>query len=266
MRLAALFLALVAALPAWANYQSLEILGWSSDEQRFALRVYDDTSSPGDSEKSCPGYVNHKGNPFTGSLKLGVYEQGKEPIWFPIQDAGKCTPPKKARERLDKAKQELARLGIDLGQKQPGTQLGLDSKGKILVKEGPGAPYTFEYEQQVETSVKDKGRARKAKTQEEEEEEELEDEFRVNEMKGEMVVFVRKGEARTKLFSEPVYATFIPGHGEQHDVRLANVWLSPSGKRAVFISQTHHGHPRDSAHTLRILGMVSVDGTPVVLR
>jgi hypothetical protein len=266
MRLAVFFLALATALPAWANFQSLEILGWSSDEQRFALRLYDEEDSEGEEGKPyCPGYVDHQGQSFHGSLKLGVYEQGKKPTWFPIQDSGKCTPPKKARERLDKAKQELARLGIDLSQKQPGTRLGPNAKGQVTVNEGSGAPYTFEYEQQVKTSVKDKGRTQKAKTQEDEEEA-LEDEFRVNEMKGELVVFVRKGDARTKLFSEPVYATFIPGHGEQHDVRLANVWLSPSGKRAVFISATHDGHPRDSKHTLRILGMVSVDGMPVVLR
>jgi predicted secreted protein len=69
MRLAAFFLALAVALPAWANFQSLQILGWSADEQRFALRLYDEEDSEGVEEKSfCPGYVDHEGRPFRGSL------------------------------------------------------------------------------------------------------------------------------------------------------------------------------------------------------
>lgn len=268
MRLVSLVLVLAVTLPAWAGEQSLQVIGWSADEQRFAVRVYDEERQSTKEEEFCPGYVNHRGERFLGSLKLGVSEPGKTPSWFPIQDDGKCTPPKKARERLEKAKQELARLGIDLERKQPGTELKPDVKGRVALSEGPGAPYTFEFEQQVTLSVKGKDKADtgKAKTQEELEDEAHADKFREHEVKGDMVVFVRKGTERQKLLSEPVNGTSTPGNGEFHEVRLHSVWLSPSGKRAVFISGTIDGGHQDSTRVLRILGVVGLDGEPVVLR
>ncbi|WP_224250180.1 hypothetical protein [Hyalangium gracile] len=158
-RLAVSLLALLtAALPAWADKESLQIIGWSADEQRFAVRVYTDetTGMEAEDEPFCPGYVNHQGEKFRGSLMLGVYDKDKKPTWFDIQDSGECTPPKKAKERLEKAKKALAALGIDLAQKKPGTELTPDKKGQLTIKEGPGSPYTLEAENQVKETIKGK--------------------------------------------------------------------------------------------------------------
>jgi hypothetical protein len=266
---AALLAFLAVSLPAEALEESFEIIGWSADEQRFAVRQFAlDTTDMGGNETYCPGYVDHKGEQFRGALKLGVFEKGKKPTWFPIQDNGKCTPPKKSRERLEKAKQQLATLGIDLKEKKPGTEL-LPENGLVTVKEGPGAPYTIESEEQVKDTLKGKANAKKGKApaKEEEESEEEEEELDApHQVKGELVVFLRQGSERRQLFSEKVDGTYTPMHAGHYTVKLAKVWLSPSGKTVVIISQTSSGDMRYQDVSLRVLGVQRWDGTPLVLR
>jgi hypothetical protein len=260
---------LAVSLPAGALEASLEIIAWSADEQRFAVRQYAiDDSEFSDGETFCPGYVDHQGEKFRGELKLGVFEKDKKPTWFPIQDSGTCTPPKKSRERLEKAKKELAALGIDLKEKKPGTEL-TPEKGLVTVKEGPGAPYTIESEEQVQDTVKGQGKAKKAKAkkeEEEDEEEEEEDLYATHQVKGELLVFVRQGNERRKLFSEKVDGTYGPMMAGHYTVRLSKVWLSPSGKTVVFLSETSSGNMRDRSLSVKVLGVQQWDGAPLVLR
>jgi len=268
-RLAATLLALLTvSLPAWAGEQSIQLIGWSADEQRFAVRVYTDETSDMEAEEApfCPGYVNHQGRKFRGSLTLAVYDKDQKPTGFPIQDSGKCTPPKKAKERLEKAKKELATLGIDLNQKKPGTELTPDKKGLLTINEGPGAPYTLEAEEQVEETLEGVDPFKKPKTQEEREEQEYQEAVADRHVKGELVVFVRQGSERRKLLSQKVEGRFTPMQAGHHETKLYRVWLSPSGKTVVFITRTSSGNMRDLNISQQVLGTLRWEGVPLVLR
>jgi hypothetical protein len=258
--LAPLLAVLTLALPARAH-QSLQVVGWSADEQRFAVRRFEleegDPSMGDDEESFCPGYVDHEGKKFRGALKLAVYEKGKQLATYSIQDAGTCTPPKLARARLDRAKQELAKLGIDLKQKEPGTELLPGEDATITVSEGPGAPYTLEAEEQVkETNLK--GRALT-----EEEENDAHSERRV---KGQLLVFLNQGGKRRQVLSQKVDGSYTPMMAGHHWTKLARVWLSPGGRTVVVISETSSGNMRGASQSLDVMGVLSWSGTPLVLR
>jgi hypothetical protein len=253
---------LTFALPAWGQ-QSLQVVGWSSDEQRLVVRLYEleevDPSMGDDEESLCPGYVNHEGNKFRGSLQLVVYEKGKRLAAYPIQDLEPCTPPKQARARLDKAKQELAKLGIDLKQKQPGTALATDKDGKITVTQGPGAPYTLEAEEQVTESVEARPKGMTLD----------DDEFELHalrQVKGALVLFVRQGSERRQLLSQKVEGSYTRMMAGRHSARLAQVWLSPSGKTLAVISETSSGNVRSTTQSVALMGVLSWSGAPLSLR
>lgn len=99
-----------------ATTLDVQILGWSADERRYALRVYDLIELFGEEEPppACKGYVDHTGKKFLGGLSFVVYEGSRRIGGWRIQDAKKCTPPELARERLAQAKAALAEQGIDL--------------------------------------------------------------------------------------------------------------------------------------------------------
>jgi hypothetical protein len=266
-RFAATLLALsTLALPAGAADNLLDPIGWSADEQRVAVRVFEYAGEFDDEENhDCPGYVDHKGETFRGALRFEVYEKGKRTATFPIQDSGKCTPPKTAKARLTQAKAELAKLGIDLALKQPGTELTPERKegvALVTVKEGPGAPYTLEGEQQVKVEIVRES-SEGPPPEEEDEGERMSHEHKV---KGALVVFVRKDGERRKLVSKKIQGSYTPIIGEMHEVNLAKVWLSPTGKTAVFLSELMDGSMRGRTHVLSVMGAVSWEGAPLVLR
>lgn len=273
-RLAAALLALSSfALPAGAANNLIEPIGWSADEQRVAVRAYDyvDTDFDSEAAQDCKAYVDHKGKPFTGSLRFEVYEKGKKVATFPIQDAEKCTPPKTAKARLTQAKAELAKLGIDLTLKQPGTLLTPKPlQGNIVgvtltLTEGPGAPYTLEAvrEGTLEIIRDPSEPAPDPKAAGEEDEEEVERERRE---KGALVVYVKKDGQRRKLATQPYDYTYLPQIGDMLDVTLAQVWMSPKGRSAVFISRYVSGPARGRTDELAVMGGASWDGVPLVLR
>lgn len=271
-RLAALLALSSLAAPAWAANNLIEPIGWSADEQRVAVRAYDiDDSEYYDEENhDCPGYVDHKGQPFRGELRFEVYEKGKLKVAFPVQDSGKCTPPKTAKARLTKAKAELAKLGIDLALKQTGTVLTPEDKDGVAVltvKEGPGAPYTIEAERKGTVEIKrdpsEPAPDPKGSASEEDEEEDISSERRE---KGELRVFVNKDGKRRQLASKKYDYSYVPAIGDMLDVKLAQVWLSPTGKTAFFISEYISGTMRGRTDDLEVIGGASWDGTPLVLR
>jgi hypothetical protein len=98
-----------------ASTQEVQLIGWSQDERRYALRVYDlqDLMGEEDPPPYCKGYVDHTGKKFRGGLSIVLYEGGKRIGSWRIQD-WKCTPPEKSRERLAQAKAALVEQGIDL--------------------------------------------------------------------------------------------------------------------------------------------------------
>jgi hypothetical protein len=262
-RLVAGVLALLCfALPARANPPSIQLLGWSGDEQRFAVREYDHTdlgeSGMDEPPPPCPGYVDHEGKPFTGSLTLSVYEKGKQRDSFSIQDGAPCTPPKEAKARLAQAKQALAKLGIDLKQKKVGTELTPDAEGRIRVNEGPGAPYTLVAEHRQ--PPKKKAAAQEAESSAEE------DPNVPVEVNYSLVVSVDKDGKRRQLFSRKVEGTYTPMLGGRYSTELNRVWLSPTGQTLVFITLTSSGNMRGREESLEVLGALSWAGAPLVLR
>jgi len=268
-RFAAALLALSTfALPAWADDTLIEPIGWSADEQRVAVRAYDfiDTDLLAeDEDPSCKGYVDHKGKSFIGSLRFEVYEKGKKVATFPIQDSGKCTPPKTAKARLTRAKAELLKLGIDLTLKQPGTVLTPEDKegvAVITVKEGPGAPYTLEAKK--EGTVEFTGEP--GEPYDSEEEKEQAELYAERREKGELVVYLSQGGQRRKLAAKKYDYTYLPSIGDMLEVKLAQVWLSPKGRSAVFVSEYITGPARGRSEVLEVIGGASWDGVPLVLR
>lgn len=269
---------LLGAAPAWASNDLRHVIGWSADEQRFVVRVFEygwgDDFNEESAPPECPGYVDHKGEKFIGSLHFELYEKGQKTATFPIQDSGKCTPPKKAKERLTQAKEALAKQGIDLAQKQPGTELKAEDKDGlaiVTVKEGPGAPYTLEAEQHVETFiVKEvpgpKGKGKKKVLKPVKGEVEGEDEGADQEVHGQLVVYVRKGEERRQLVTSKFDGSCNPMFSMCPNEVLERVWLSPQGKTVVFIGHYMSGNMRARVDYTEVLGAVSWEGTPLVLR
>lgn len=94
----------------------VQLLGWSKDERRYALRIYDVLDLGGEEEPPpfCKGYVDHAGRKFRGGLSFVLYEGEKRIGAWRIQDLKTCTPLETAHERLAQAKAALAEQGIDL--------------------------------------------------------------------------------------------------------------------------------------------------------
>jgi hypothetical protein len=141
LRLSGILLAALLVLPAGAalaqeavpgldtpktTSHQVQLLGWSKNERRYALRIYDLLDLAGEEEEPpfCKGYVDHAGKKYRGGLSFVLYEGDKRIGAWRIQDLKTCTPPETARERLTQAKAALAEQGIDLA--APGVTL----KGK----------------------------------------------------------------------------------------------------------------------------------------
>lgn len=95
----------------------LQVIGWSKDEKRFAIRVYElngETNELDEPPPYCPGYIHHKGKKFRGALRLQLFEGDKALNTWNIQDAQPCTPPDVARDRLAQAQAALNEQGVEL--------------------------------------------------------------------------------------------------------------------------------------------------------
>lgn len=129
--------------------QELEVIGWSEDENYYAVRLYSLRSDRhfmyegGETlPRDCEGYVSHAGEKFNGSVSIHVFGTGGILENFPIQDLDTCTPLDKARERLHKAKEVLGEYGISLD--RPGTKLAR-REDTFHVQDSLNAPYDLEY-------------------------------------------------------------------------------------------------------------------------
>lgn len=95
----------------------LQLIGWSKDEKRFAVRIYEldgETNELDEPPPYCPGYINHRGKKFRGALRIQLFEGAKALNTWNIQDAQPCTPPAAARDRLAQAQAALSEQGVEL--------------------------------------------------------------------------------------------------------------------------------------------------------
>ncbi|SEK71637.1 hypothetical protein SAMN05444354_102155 [Stigmatella aurantiaca] len=221
-----------------------QVIGWSSDEKRFAVRLYarSQPASPQvDREpEACEGYVNGEGHPFRGSLTVLAYEGGRLLSLFPIQEAGTCTPLTQAQERLNAALKRLEALGIQMG--APAKELLFSPEtGGLRVEDGPQAPYTLEYaERLVPQPPKPKQSLQRGVLEQE--------------------LSVLKGGTRTKVLSRRTpyeYTTAAAGYWRPG---LDRLFLSPSGKTLVVMGAERVGNLSGGRKSLRLLGVLVWSG------
>jgi hypothetical protein len=246
--------ALLAALPAHAAKDPLaqgtedhdaQIIGWSGDGKRFAVRLYFiDPFSPRPAfgeVPPCEGYVNHEGNAFRGGVVVLAYERSKLLSSFPIRDAEKCTPTAEADKRLEAAKKKLKALGIQL--EATGQELlSALSAPSITVEQGAQAPYSIEYAERTSAQPPNAKSGKQRGTLEQE-------------------VYVRRGDARQKVLGRTVpyeYSTAMAGYLR---TGLDRLWLSPSGTTIVVLGFERVGNMSGGRKSLRLLGMVGWSGT-----
>ncbi|HEX8438580.1 hypothetical protein [Archangium sp.] len=251
-------LSLVLVTPARAEEELLlgsgteapraQLIGWSKDERRFAFRVFerDEPFVPGMAEEDttadpsrgkdgfCKGYMDHQGKPFHGSLALRVFEQGKKVVVLPIQEQEKCTPPKKAAQRLAEAKKTLAGLGIDL--QSTGREWSpKEGAMRLEVKEGTRPPFTLELLDDTEDiDNEDEGTSR---------------------YKGKLQLLLHEGGKKQVLWSK----AFDKEHtNDDYFVSVPNVAVSPSGRRVVVLNRTYEASTRQMSNTLTVVAILDV--------
>lgn len=246
--------ALLLALPAQAaapdplvqgtEDHEAQILGWSADGKRFAMRLY--LHPPFASRAAptplpyCEGYVNHEKHYFHGGLVWLAYEHGHLLDSFVILAPDTCTPVFEAEQRVAAAQKKLAELGIRMD--APGQELvPSGNPSAITVSEGPHAPYTLEYEEHATPPVSDPKSDKKRGTLEQ-------------------AVYLRQGKTRQKLLGRKVpyeYSATMMGYLR---TGLDRVWLSPSGTTIVVLSYERVGNMSGGRKSLRMLGMLGWSG------
>ena len=246
--------ALLAALPVDAatdplaqdtNDHDAQVIGWSADGKRVAVRLYlfePFKPRPAFGElPPCDGYLTHEGNPFRGGVVLLAYERGRRVSSFPIRDTDKCTPSGEAEKRLEAAKKKLGALGIQLDATGQELFAGINASS-VTVEQGPQAPYTLEYAERATPQASDAKSGKQRGTLEQE-------------------VYVRRGTARQKVLSRKgsyEYSTAAAGYFRSG---LDRLWLSPSGSTIVVLGFERTGNMGGGRKSLRLLGMVGWSGT-----
>ncbi len=253
LRLISATVLVLLSLPAQASKDPLargtedheaQVIGWSADEQRFAVRLYlRDPSSferRDDEPIACAGYETHEGKPLRGGIVVLAYEGSRLLATFPILDRNTCTPLDEARKRLEVAKKKLGARGIDLDAPGKSFRPVLNSP-TVTVEHGPQAPYSLEYVERIpsqETNPKS-GDARGTAEQE---------------------LHLRKGDARQKVHARKTsftYSTRMSGH---RLTGVDQVVASPSGKTLVVLGHEVVGNMASRRKSLRLLGVLSWSG------
>ncbi|MDY7227874.1 hypothetical protein [Hyalangium rubrum] len=245
--------ALFLALPAHAATDPLaqgtedheaQLIGWSSDEKRFALRLYLRDAAITDGSHTdpvaCEGYLTNEGNPLHGGLVVLVYERGRLLSTFPIYDREKCTPPEESKKRQEAAQKKLDALGIKLDARGQ-TFIPQFNGPTLTVNQGPQAPFTFEFEERLQgtTTHPKSGEARGTSEQE---------------------LYLRKGETRQKVLTRKVpfsYSTRMTG---ARKAALDRVFVSPSGNTLVVLSNEFVANMASRRKSLRLMGVLGWSG------
>ena len=253
---------------------SVQLIGWSADEQRYAFRAYShsdteslvlagteqeqqaaqammqaldqaaesDATPPDGLRGDCKGYVDHQGKPFTGKLELVVFERDQRLLVLPIQDQPVCTAPEVAAARLAEAKKKLAELGIDLS--RPGQELVLVSGKRLPVTPQTPPPYALEYV----NKVKKKEPISKK-----------EEDSSTGRMSGTLELYLHRQGKKQKVYSRKVDKEYDLGQAGFAEARLVTAHVSPSGARAVVLGIDREGNMRANGTTLKV---VTVLGWP----
>jgi hypothetical protein len=267
-------LALVVARPALAGDEAaqdplvdgrgnheLQVIGWSADDQRFAVRLYErdiETFEPVKKPLVCEGYVDHRGKRFRGTLRLRVYEGDRVVANHVIQQKEPCTPTDKATARLAAAKEDLARLGIDLT--RTGTvravpwvvdnRLSIEERGKLkasmVVKQGPGAPYTLQFVNNLRFVMGEGGFD--------------------NHASGKQQVYLRHEGKRRQVAERAVKAVFMTAMAGHWEAGFSEVIISPSGQKLVVVGYERDSSMRHRARMLRLVGVVDAPSVAVELK
>ncbi|MFL5347803.1 MAG: hypothetical protein ACJ8AT_23690 [Hyalangium sp.] len=245
----------------------LQLVGWSKDEKRFAVRVYNRTDPAGDAlsepEPYCPGYVDHRGKKFRGGLMLQSHDGAQFTGTWHLQDTGQCTPPETMRDRLAQAKTALSEQGIELTAvgstvlvpRKPGKtpsprfKLGTSlSTTWLALPSGPWAKQFVEVTCRVETRYKVKPK---------------------DNPKGSMssratfTVRLRSGKRPLPLGEFSLGpAEWIAAMGGQWTPSVDRLYLSPSGKSLVLIARLDDGNPSSLSSSSVVLGRVELPERP----
>ncbi len=262
-------------LATGADYPTVQLIGWSSDEQRYVFRTFsqgegagDPDMMPADERKAyekmlahnakqkdakgfCKGYLDSQGARFKGALNLVVYERDKQLETLPIQDEPRCTPPKVAAERLRAAKKRLAELGIELNRVGGDFDLEPDQRIDVTPKQQP--PYAVEYVDNVEDL------AEKRREQQEEDTDPS-----AIELSGTLELYVHRGGKKQKLYSQEVRRLGSLNGAGMTEEGLASLHVSPSGERLVVVHAERSGDMRSGfTAALKVAAMLGVTEAPL---
>ncbi|WP_224240448.1 hypothetical protein [Hyalangium gracile] len=244
-----------------------QLIGWSKDEKRFAVRRYDLSDSEDDLSEPppyCPGYVNHLGKKFRGGLLLQLYEGTTATKTWGIQDSEPCTPPETARERLTQAKAALAEQGVDLlavgavvmprkgarkATPRGNSKLAVGTATTTLVlPSGPWARQTVDVTCRVER--RDSGKSE-------------EDGIGTYLSRATFTVRLRTGKKPVALGEFTLGPTeWSPVMAGRWDPTFDRLFLSPSGKSFVLLARLDEGNMHDSSVSSVVLGLVALPERP----
>lgn len=246
----------------------LQLIGWSKDEKRFAVRSYhltgEEFAEMDEPPPYCPGYVDHRGKKFRGSLTLRVYKGATVSGNWPIQNSDKCTPPEMARDRLAQVKAALAQQEIDLAAlgtmvmpRKSARKPTSRRKGKTTVTtsvislELPGGPWA---RRPVDIILRIESK----------DDSESEDASNDNvTSRATFTVSLRSGKKPAPLgeftLGPAEWNRMMAGHWTPTVDRLL---LSPSGKRFVLLAHLSDGNMRDLSESSVVLGLVELPESP----
>lgn len=250
------------AAPEMPN--DLQIIGWSKDEKRFAVRVYDLDAENNELDEPppyCPGYVDHRGKKFRGALQLQLFAGKKATATWNIQESQPCTPPETARDRLAQAKAALTQQEVDLSSiggvavpaqkaktttKRKGRTLITTAVSAVALPSGPWAGQRVEITCRVEAQDTDEESAGAAMKSQ-----------------GTFTVGLRSGKTLTPLgeFSlDPAeWSAWQAGYWTLTFDRLL---LSPSGKSFVVLAHLAEGNMRGGSSSSMVMGLVELPPPP----
>jgi hypothetical protein len=234
----------LAAAADSAGVQKAQIIGWSEDGTRFAVRLFElePEDDMGDEAPYCKGYIDHEGKRFRGSLTLLVYE-GKELLEaHPIQEAEKCTKGKEAKSRLAWAKASFERLGVSLERK--GTALTprkKKNKATVKVTTGPGAPFEILYERKNELAKDVEGGMRRRE-------------------KGAETLAMKSDDTLRILVKGSYDVTYELTGAGSWDRGLDHVALSHDGRTLVAVGYDEEGNMRGRTRRLFLMSVTSAGG------
>jgi len=244
----------------------LQLIGWSKDEKRFAVRLYESSEENNELDEPppyCPGYVNHRGKKFVGGLRLQLFEGKQLTGTWNIQDPQPCTPPETARDRLAQAKAALAQQGVELsdmgGVAMPSQKAKTTSKRKgrtwvttaasaVALPSGPWAGQRVEVTCRVENQ----------------EQADPEEDPNGSVTSGAtFTVGLRSGKSLTPLGEFTLGPTdWSPMQAGHWTPTFDRLLLSPSGKSFVVLAHLDDGNMRGGTSSSVVLGLVELPPPP----